>query len=212
MLDDTSLIADIVKQVRRATPLHVPVSVKIRLGYENRDSGLRNAVAIEEAGADELVVHARSKADGYKPPAYWNEIYEIQQALNIPVVANGEIWTVDDYQRCVEQSGCQNIMLGRGLLARPDLGLQIRSKLAGENYHPFQWQDVAQYLYNFFHLTKDQYPKKYLGNRVKQWLHYLKITYPDAQTLFERIKKEKDEHILENALSSFTSKPNTKVA
>src|SRR5690606_39188939 len=67
----------IVKAVREALPLSVPVSAKIRLGYEDRSTYLENALAIAEAGADELTVHARSKADGYKPPAYWSYIGEI---------------------------------------------------------------------------------------------------------------------------------------
>src|SRR5690606_19422497 len=109
------------KAVRDALPAHIPVSAKIRLGYEDRSSYMDNAQAVEAAGASELVVHARSKADGYKPPAYWHYIADIKARLKIPVVANGEIWSVDDYLRCREESGCEDVMLGRGLLACPDL-------------------------------------------------------------------------------------------
>ncbi len=196
LLDDTFLIRDIVQAVREALPDSTPLSVKIRLGYAARDSGLRNAEAIEAAGANELAVHARSKADAYKPPAYWCEIAEIQQTLGIPVIANGDIWTVDDFLRCREESGCEHVMLGRGLLARPDLALRIR----GEADALLDWQDVSTLLLDFFLLTRDQYPKKYLGNRLKQWLHYLKRTYVEAEVLFENIKRLRDEAGLMQAL------------
>lgn len=202
LLDDTALIADIVSAVRTAVPQHIPVSVKIRLGYMQRDSGLRNALAIEKAGANELTVHARSKADAYQPPAYWNEIAEIQEALSIPVVANGEIWSLEDFYRCREQSGCEHVMLGRGLLARPDLALQIKAAVNNEPWSPLIWDDIAELLAEFFLLTRDQYPKKYLGNRLKQWLHYLQRNYPQAQSLFERIKRERCEKTLLSELKT----------
>lgn len=200
LLDDTALLAEIVREVRIAVPHNIPVSVKIRLGYQNRDSGLRNALAIEEAGANELVVHARSKADSYKPPAYWKEIAAIRRALKIPVVANGEIWNIDDFVRCREESECEDIMLGRGILACPDLALQIRAHLENKAYQRFRWHQIASMLRIFFNMTIDQYPKKYLGNRIKQWLHYLQLNYPEAQVLFEKIKKERTEEALLSAL------------
>lgn len=201
LLDETDLLAKIVREVRSAVPHNIPVSVKIRLGYQNRDSGLRNAIAIENAGANELVVHARSKADSYRPPAYWKEIATIRKALTIPVVANGDIWNIDDYIRCREESACEDIMLGRGILARPDLALHIRAYQKNEAYQPFAWTRIANMLRIFFVMTLDQYPKKYLGNRVKQWLHYLQLTYPEARLVFEKIKKEKTEEALLSALT-----------
>src|SRR5690606_14312643 len=121
----------IVGAVRQALPESVTVSAKIRLGYEQRSGYLDTARAIAEAGAGELVVHARSKVDGYRPPAYWEAIGEIAAAVDIPVVANGEIWSLEDYLLCRRRSGCADVLLGRGLLARPDLGLSIRAHQRG---------------------------------------------------------------------------------
>ena len=71
------------------------------------------------AGAEELVVHARTKLDGYRPPAYWERIQEVRDAVTVPVIANGEIWTPGDAVRCRERSGCSSLMLGRGMVADP---------------------------------------------------------------------------------------------
>ena len=77
------------------------------------------------------MVHARTKADGYRPPAYWELIPQVRDAVRIPVVANGEIWTVEDAQRCRAVSGCDALMLGRGAVADPGLARAIRAADAG---------------------------------------------------------------------------------
>lgn len=200
LLDETALIHDIVKSTRQCVPAPTLVTAKIRLGYEDRNSYLRNAVAIAEAGADELVVHARSKADGYNPPAYWHYIRDIQAHIDIPVVANGEIWTLEDYIECSEQSACTSVMLGRGLLARPDLGLAIKAYQAGEDYQYLGWPQIAKLALQLLELTQAYYPAKYAGNRIKQWLYYLSRTYPEAIILFELIKRSKDYDFIEDAI------------
>lgn len=191
----------IVGAVRQALPTSVTVSAKIRLGYEERGGYLDTARAIAEAGASELVVHARSKADGYRPPAYWEAIAEIANAVDIPVVANGEIWSLGDYLNCRQQSGCADVMLGRGLLARPDLGRIIRAHQRGEAYTPMGWPQVLRLLHHYYHISFSAYPQKYAGNRIKQWLMYLQRNYPEAQRFFERIKRERDPEQLEAAFT-----------
>jgi tRNA-dihydrouridine synthase C len=201
LLDETGLVYEIVSAVRQAVPAHIPVTAKIRLGYGDREPYLANARAIAAAGADELVVHARSKVDGYKPPAYWHHIGEIKGAVDIPVVANGEIWTVEDYLRCREQSGCDDAMLGRGLLAQPDLAQAIKAYLRGEDYTLMDWQSCLSLLWRFYRETSDAYPKKHLGNRVKQWLVYLRRSYPEAKVFFEAVKRERTTEGFEAAFS-----------
>ena len=200
LLDETALLYDIVKATQEQVPPNTLVTAKIRLGYEDRSSYLHNAIAIAEAGADELIVHARSKADGYQPPAYWGYIKEIQRQLDIPVIANGEIWTLEDYIACREQSGCDSVMLGRGLLARPDLGLAIKAYQRGEDYQYLAWPQIAALALNLLRLTQAYYPAKHMGNRIKQWLFYLMRSYPKAGTLFENIKRSRDFDFIEQAL------------
>jgi tRNA-dihydrouridine synthase C len=192
LLDETDLIYEIVDAVRQAVPAHVPVTAKIRLGYNDRDSYLQNAQAIALAGASELFVHARSKRDGYNPPAYWPLISEIKRTVSIPVIANGEIWTLRDYIQCKTESDCLDFMLGRGLLANPGLALEIRAYENGRVPPKLDWKDTLKLLHQFFIETSQAYPKKHTGNRVKQWLHYLKNNYSEAHNLFEEIKRERN--------------------
>ena len=180
----------IIKAVRDAVPKAIPVSAKIRLGFDDRSSYLDNARAVEAAGADELTVHARSKADGYKPPAYWTYIADIQRELKIPVIANGEIWSVADYLRCREESQCDDVMLGRGLLACPDLAQQIKAHLAGEDYQPLSWAQICTMLFDYYQTTTPLYDERNCGNRVKQWLMYLSRQYPQAGVFFDEVKRK----------------------
>lgn len=191
LLQEPDLLFDIIKAVRDAVPREVPVTAKIRLGYHSRSHYVENALAIAAAGAAELFVHGRSKEDGYKPPAYWDCIGEINQALDIPVIANGEIWSVADYFACRAQSGCQDVMLGRGLLARPDLALAIKAAVRQQPFEALTWQQLLPRLHLFHQQTLSTYDDKYCGNRLKQWLMYLQRQYPQAKQFFEAIKRSR---------------------
>jgi tRNA-dihydrouridine synthase C len=127
LLQDPDLLGRIVEAVRRTVPAGLPVSAKMRLGYEDATRAVECARALAQGGASELVVHARTKADGYRPPAYWEQIPAIREAVAIPVIANGEVWTPADAERCRRVSGCDGLMLGRGMVVDPGLALAIRA-------------------------------------------------------------------------------------
>lgn len=203
LLVEPNLLFDIVKAVRTAVPSEIPVTAKIRLGYHAREHYVDNAQAIAEAGANELTVHARSKADGYVPPAYWKCIGEIREAVPIPIIANGEIWSLDDYWRCKEESGCVDVMLGRGLLAQPGLARSIRADLGFTPTQSLEWCQMLPILRDFHASTVNHYPIKHCGNRLKQWLMYLRRHYPQATILFDRIKRSRDPRLIEAALNDF---------
>jgi len=108
LLKEPYRLYDIVNATRKAVPANTPVTAKMRLGFDERSGFIENAQAIYEAGASELTVHARSKADGYKPPAYWEYIAEIRKAIPITVIANGDIWSIEDFKRCQQVTGCDH--------------------------------------------------------------------------------------------------------
>ncbi len=201
LLQSPSRVESIIAAVRAAIPDEIPLSAKIRLGFSDRSSYLDNARAAEAGGAAELAVHARSKVDGYRPPAYWEYIEKIRQQLNIPVIANGDIWTLKEFQRCRQQTGCRAFMFGRSLLARPDIGLQIKAFYTGKNYQPMAWAEIVQLLYRYYCTTCTLYPAKYQGNRIKQWLAYLKLSYPQASDFFQQIKRHRDPQLLDDAFA-----------
>jgi tRNA-dihydrouridine synthase C len=213
LLQDPEVLYRIVSAVRRAVPAHVPVSAKMRLGYHDDLQAEDCARALADAGASELVVHARTKAHGYKPPAYWERVADVRQVVSIPVVANGEIWTVADARRCREVSGCHAIMLGRGMVADPGLALAIIADealyaAAGERpTHESQasqatasWQALLPMLLVFWQIICGPVIPKYRAGRVKQWLNYLRRTYPEAQEAFMHMRTLTDSRDVEALL------------
>jgi tRNA-dihydrouridine synthase C len=183
LLKTPELIYQIVAKVRQALPCHQPVSVKIRLGFDD-DSKLAEIVdAIVQAKASALTIHARTKVQGYRPPAHWHMIANIANNINIPVIANGEIWSLLDAQNCMAQAKTRHLMLGRGILALPNLGNVVK-------YHhaPFSWLELSELLVQYCALELDSSKGFYFSSRLKQWLRYLKLQYPQAEHLFQQIK------------------------
>jgi tRNA-dihydrouridine synthase C len=203
LLQDPDVLHEIVSAVRRAVPAHVPVSAKMRLGYMDDLQAEDCARAIASAGAAELVVHARTKAHGYKPPAYWERVADVRQAVSIPVVANGEIWTVADARRCREVSGCHALMLGRGIVANPGLALAIVADEAGADGHALPWAELLPLLRVFWGLICGPVIPKYRAGRVKQWLNYLRQTYPEAEAAFMQVRPLTDSREVEALLRSW---------
>ena len=187
LLRDPHQVGSIVKVVRDAVDDNVPVTAKIRLGYENHDALPEIVGLIREAGATELAIHARTKFDGYKPPAWWSAVRCVMHEGIDNTYINGEIWSVDDALQARTQSGCAHIMLGRSALAAPDLGQRIRAHELGVTLELMPWLDVSRLVEGQF-LRSDCHSPRHVGNRTKQWLAYLKRTYPEVPDLFNRLR------------------------
>jgi tRNA-dihydrouridine synthase C len=132
---------------------------------------------------------------GYTPPAYWKPIGEVRRALDIPVVANGEIWSVDDLERCIEQSGCIHFMVGRGALANPLLALECAKRLGIEHSQFEQcaqqsrgfslWRELLTALIN---LSRDMAEsERRTVSRLKQWVNYAR--HRGQIDWFDKIKR-----------------------
>ncbi|MGL4639551.1 MAG: tRNA dihydrouridine(16) synthase DusC [Shewanella sp.] len=176
----------IVRAMRQAVPQSQPVTAKIRLGYEDKSLFMENALAVYEAGATELAIHARSKVDGYKPPAYWEYITEVRQRLPIPVIANGEIWNRNDAERCMAITGCDSIMIGRGAISLPNLADTIKTGAA-----PYTWAQTLELMLSYTQRELTGRKSDYYPARIKQWFSYLNRQYPEADTLFRELRIHK---------------------
>lgn len=200
LLETPNEVHDIVSAVRKAVPKNVPVTAKMRLGYKDKSLYLDNAAAIADAGACQVTVHARTKVEGYKPPAHWEYISRIREYVKIPVVANGEIWTFEDYQRCREVSGCEDVMIGRGQISQPDLVKVIKAQRDGAPVEPIRWVEIVGLLLDHMEQSTQRMLPGYVHGRIKQWLHHLKRCFPEAVTLFNQVKVIKDIDLLRTAL------------
>lgn len=192
LMREPELMYALVAAVRAAVPPEIPVTAKMRLGYDDRSMGIACGEALEAAGADEICIHARSKVDGYRPPAYWEEIARVRERVATPIIANGDIWSVEDYWRCREVSGCDDVMIGRGLVARPDLAVQIKASQSGEPIADMPWSGVVALLVDYCRTLQSFLEPRYATGRIKQWLNYTRRQYSEAEICWGKVKRVND--------------------
>lgn len=195
LLKTPQRVFEIIEAVRKAVPQSVPVTAKVRLGFDTKELCEEIAQAVQAGGASWITIHARTKTDGYIPPAYWEFIPRMQKHLKIPIVANGEVWGVDDFKRgCLVSGIDSHWALGRGLVGRPDLGLQIKNLTENSI---LEFNQLLNYVDLFLErsLQKEtQNPGAFALARIKQWFKYLSRGYPEAADLFEVLKRA--DHIM----------------
>lgn len=184
LLKEPNTIHEVVKACREAVPSHIPVTAKIRLGWDNPEDCFDVVDAIEQAGANELTIHARTKTGGYKASEIrWEYIDKIRQRTSMPLIANGEIWNFEDGQRCIETTGIDSLMVCRGAFNVPNLGNVVK-----HNAKPMPWDEVVALLIVYSHYEMKGDKGLYYSNRVKQWFSYLRQQYPEADALFREIR------------------------
>lgn len=204
LLRDPNKVYEITKAVVEATPL--PVTVKIRIGWdENNINAVENAKMIERAGACAIAVHGRTRAQMYSGHANLDVIKDVVEAVNIPVVGNGDIVDGPSALHMLEYTGCKAIMIGRGALGNPWIFKEINAYFAGEEFKRPSKEEI-------YNMIVDQYERllKLKGERLALlemrshvgW--YLKGMQGSAQIKnkanqalnFEEVKKILKEYLL----------------
>ncbi|MCB0407047.1 MAG: tRNA-dihydrouridine synthase, partial [Bdellovibrionales bacterium] len=195
LLKNPERLYQIISAIKNVVPPDYPVTAKVRLGFADKTLVKEIAQAVSDANAHRLTVHARTKMEGYRPPAHWEFIRHMTEVSRIPVVANGDIWSVEEYKKCIEISGCQDVALGRSLIATPDLALQIKNYVLKTQYQPLKWKEVTErFLPLFFQKSLEFRSEKYAVARAKQYLKMLSPGYSEAKELFETFKRISTSH------------------
>ncbi|ASK19790.1 dihydrouridine synthase [Halomonas sp. N3-2A] len=190
-----------VKAVAEALDGEIPVTAKIRLGFSDRRLAVACAQATEAGGAAQLVVHGRTRDEGYRPPSHWEWIGKVRHQVSIPVVANGDIWTLEDYWKARTLSGCEDVMLGRSALSDPWLAARIRHwQRTGERLPDTTWAMRANVLKRYADLQRRQLPDRVVVSLVKQWLAQMRQGNSEANQHFQRLKRLTDLDTLLNNL------------
>ena len=190
LLAEPELLYRIASTVSKGIAGRVPLSAKMRLGIHDPAPAIEAAQALADGGAEMLVVHARTKTEGYRPPAHWHWIARIAEAVRVPVVANGEIWTLADYRACVAESACSDVMLGRGAVADPLLADRIRT---GSDAPPSaaDWLLLWPLLESFWQAVLAKLEPRHAPGRLKQWLNLLRRHYPEAEALYQTVRPQR---------------------
>lgn len=187
LLKEPTRIRAVVRAVRQAVPPELPVSAKLRLGWELPEEIHERAAMAAEGGASWLTIHARTRVQGYAPPVFWRPIGQVRSALGLPIIANGDIWTVADFHRCRDETGCWHYMLGRGALANPSLSHQIARELGLSSCeNDCYWCDLMQQLVLHMRALLGHSVRLSL-KRLKQWLKLAALHGDFAD--FDRVKR-----------------------
>ncbi len=191
LLQNPHRLFDIISAVKKAAPGQV-VTAKVRLGFEDKSLSNEIAQAVDQAQAHHLIIHARTKVEGYKPPAHWEYIAKMKEHCpNTKVIANGDIWTVEDYKLCRNIAGCEDVALGRGAFANPYLAKAIKSEIPDSDSDS-QWKELeTRWLPQFIHKSLEFKNEHYAVTRTKQWTKFLGRNFIPSGNLFESIKRNR---------------------
>lgn len=186
LAEDRQLVAKIVGKIRQSTEL--PFTAKIRLGRElHRERLMEFCRMLEDLGVDLLTVHGRLHGEKFCRPPRWDWIGHVKRSVRIPVLANGGIFSVDDARRCLELSGADGLMLGRGGLENPWLFSGIAGALYGMAQSSRERSKEA--LYNrFVDLLGERFPAERRLGRLKQFTHYFARSFAFGHQLASSVQ------------------------
>lgn len=205
LLADPDRLFDIVTTVRRAIPQAIPFSAKMRLGVNDTARTLDCARALAAGGIVSLVVHARTRAEAYRPPAHWEWVARVSDVVPVPVTANGEVWTTADHVRCCAVSASNDVMIGRGAVADPFLAQRIRSLATGDavaDDRSHDWLQLLPLLASFWQQVRAKVSERQAPGRLKLWLAALRRTFVEADTLFLAVRVLRDVDELNRVLAA----------
>lgn len=193
LLGEPDLLFRIAANVRRVVPTGIPFTAKMRLGVADPSLARECAQALADGGVEQIVVHARTRLEAYRPPAHWEWVARVADAVDVPVVANGEIWDEADWLRCRAVSGVADVMLGRGAVADPFLAGRLRAHGAAATSliapdRTAEWEVLRSLLSLFWARVRSKVAPRFAPGRLKQWLNLLRRNFPQVEALFQEIR------------------------
>ena len=203
LLKNPEKIKDIVSSVVSSVP--IPVTVKIRSGW---DSEHINAVEVakicEEAGASAICVHPRTRSQGYSGKADWSIIKQVKEAVSIPVIGNGDITTIYDAKRMIDETNCDLVMIGRGVLGNPWLIKQINDYLEDNVILPdptsIERVDMClEHLHNLYELKDEKLAVLEIRNHIAWYLKGL----PNSNEIKNKIFLQKNISVIIEILNEY---------
>ncbi len=183
LMKDHDRACEIVRALKAAN-LGVPVSVKTRLGWSKPDEILEFAPQLEQAGADLITIHGRTKAQGYSGQANWEMIGKAKQKIAIPVLVNGDINTRADIEKCLEVTSADGVMIGRGALGNP----WIFKQFGANSSEPIKLSERMRVALRHAQLHVERYGEKSMPTFRKHLAYYFKGA-PNIKNIRQELMK-----------------------
>ena len=193
LLKNPDKIYEIVSAVVKT--VNIPVTVKIRSGWDkNNINCIEVAKLIEKAGASAIAIHPRTREQGYSGNADWSLIKKVKETVNIPVIGNGDIKTIEDAKRMLEETNCDAIMIGRAAIGNPWFIKECVEYVENNNKisEPTYKERIDMLVYHYNQIKKNEGDRKALLDIKTHALAYLKYI-PQSKELKKEIAESKDE-------------------
>ena len=191
LLKDPNKVYEIVHAVVNAVSL--PVTVKIRSGWDEKSiNAVEVAKAIEKAGASAITVHARTRAQGYSGKADWNIIREVKEAVKIPVIGNGDVTSPELAKKMLDETKCDAVMIGRGVLGNPWLIRDCISYLeTGTIPTPPTNEERVAMMKRHYELLLQDKPEKVANLEIRAFILYYLKGMPKSKEIKNKICQSK---------------------
>lgn len=202
LLLDLDLAEEIVSQVVRTAT--VPVTVKIRKGWDNEHIvAVEAAKRIEKAGASAITIHGRTRSEYYTGTADWEIIKQVKQAVNIPVIGNGDIKSPEDAKKIFEQTNVDGIMIGRAALGNPWIFRDVVDYLSGREVKPVSNEEKLEIILQHIELAVKQKGEtiaiKEMRKHISSYIKNLK----EASKLREKVNQIETKYSLTTCLKEY---------
>lgn len=192
----------IVRQVSEA--VSIPVTVKIRSGWDNASvNAVAFAQGLAKSGAAAITVHGRTRAQMYSGTADWDIIAKVVRAVEIPVIGNGDIWAGKDAKKIINQTGCQGIMMARGVLGNPWLFREVKAALAGKDYSSPSYGDKIAMAVRHLRMEVAYRGEKMAVPFMRKHLAWYLKGMPETAALKRLIFSEASSKVIERLLRDY---------
>jgi tRNA-dihydrouridine synthase B len=186
LMEHPEKVRSIVAEARKCTSL--PLTAKIRIGIELDDEKLKTfCTMLEDEGIDMVSVHARLKMESFARRPRWECIAKIKEWIQIPVIANGGIFSVQDAENCLRVSGADGVMLGRGAAIKPWLFAEIAREVCGYTIAK-PTVSLPEVYGNFIDHLNEYFRPEYRLGRLKEFTHYFAKNYKFGHHLASRVQ------------------------
>lgn len=206
LMKDPELATSIVKSMKAA--ITVPLSVKMRAGWSDHEECIEFAKRIEDAGADLITVHGRTKQQGYAGFSRRDVVKKVKESVSIPVLYNGDVFTWENYFEALDETGCDGVLIARGGLGNPWIFKQVEDKLAGKTPEEVTLEERIRVCLKHLGRHVEQYGEKGVVTFRKHLSWYFKGIphFKEYKIELMQAKTEKEvQNTLKNYLEKYTS-------